>query len=384
MHGAERGVVESEMLQLQCKYFGVHMASIIKRQKKDGTARYQACVRVAGYPARTATFDKRGTAAAWAAKLEAERRLGRVYPEALAEKYTVAVMIDRYLDELTAENDQRHQHIAEKRTILGWWRARIGETKLSRLSPSLINECRQDLLTSGRKGRRSAGTVNRYLAALSRCLTVAYKDWCWLAAHPMDSVKKLREPRGRVRFLSDAEREALLAACQRESVKPLYLIVVLAISTGARRGELLGMMWRHVDLKRGSIILTQTKNGEYRALHITGLALSLLTAYAKRTAKRKYVFASRHRDRPMDIEREWRRAVKRAKLRDFRFHDLRHTTASYLAQNGATTAEIGEVLGHKTLNMVKRYAHLTTTHTASVVGSMNAKVFGSGEAGCDV
>ncbi|MCK5662109.1 MAG: site-specific integrase, partial [Thiotrichaceae bacterium] len=81
-------------------------------------------------------------------------------------------------------------------------------------------------------------------------------------------------------------------------------------------------------------------------------------------------------DKPMDLRAPWMTALEKAKIEDFRLHDLRHCTASYLAMNGASLAEIAEVLGHKTLQMVKRYAHLSDGHVSSVVESMNSKIFG--------
>jgi integrase len=89
------------------------------------------------------------------------------------------------------------------------------------------------------------------------------------------------------------------------------------------------------------------------------------------------VFPSKNFKDPIDIRTPWETAIKRAKVSDFRFHDLRHSAASYLAMNGASLAEIAEILGHKTLQMVKRYSHLSESHTSKVVAAMNEKLFGS-------
>jgi integrase len=91
-----------------------------------------------------------------------------------------------------------------------------------------------------------------------------------------------------------------------------------------------------------------------------------------------FVFPSRNGKKPFDIRRAWEAARKKADIPDFCFHDLRHSAASYLAMNGASLAEIAEILGHKTLSMVKRYAHLSEAYTAGVVARMNAKIFGQG------
>jgi integrase len=170
----------------------------------------------------------------------------------------------------------------------------------------------------------------------------------------------------------------LLDACKTSRNKNLYTIVVLALSTGTRRMELLGLTWNDVDLQRGVVRLHDTKNKERRVLPLTGFALELMQQYAtKRSNESAFVFPSRNGRKPADIRTAWEEAVERAEIEDFHFHDLRHSAASYLAMNGASLAEIAEVLGHKTLDMVKRYAHLSDAHTAGVVARMNEKIFGS-------
>jgi integrase len=156
-------------------------------------------------------------------------------------------------------------------------------------------------------------------------------------------------------------------------------VVVLALSTGMRQGEIMGLTWDVVDLNRGRAILHETKNGERRAVAIAGHALDLLKELGKvRRIDTALLFPAKGitPKKPMDLRTPWEAAVKKAELADFHFHDLRHSAASYLAMNGASLAEIAEVLGHKTLQMVKRYAHLSEGHTARVVESMNSKIFG--------
>ncbi|HTJ55375.1 MAG TPA: site-specific integrase [Nitrosospira sp.] len=200
----------------------------------------------------------------------------------------------------------------------------------------------------------------------------------------MRKVTKPRESRGRVRFLSDDERHRLLKACKESSNPFLYPMVVLALSTGMRHGEIMGLTWDDVDLNRGRATLHETKNGERHAVAITGHALELLKELGKvRRIDSNLLFPARENrpqkpQKPIDLRTPWEAVLKKADVRDFRFHDLRRSAASYLAMNGASLAEIAEVLGHKTLQMVKRYAHLSEGHTARVVESMNNKIFGAG------
>jgi integrase len=194
----------------------------------------------------------------------------------------------------------------------------------------------------------------------------------------MRKVKRPTEARGRVRFLDEFERNRLLTACQESSNKTLYLCVVLALGSGMRQGELMSLQWQNVNLKDGYLILHETKNGERRRVPLSGLALSLLKDHAKvRRLDTPLLFPSSTKpQQPIELKKAWLTALERAGINDFKWHDLRHCTASYLAMNGASLAEIAEVLGHKTLAMVKRYAHLSDGHVSNVVASMNAKIFG--------
>jgi len=140
----------------------------------------------------------------------------------------------------------------------------------------------------------------------------------------------------------------------------------------------MGLKWQDVNLKDGFLILHKTKNGTKRRVPLSGLGLSLLQEHAKiRRIDTPLLFPSNSNpQKPMDLRSAFQYALERAKVENFHWHDLRHCTASYLAMNGASLAEIAEVLGHKTLSMVKRYAHLSDGHVSNVVASMNAKIFG--------
>jgi integrase len=244
----------------------------------------------------------------------------------------------------------------------------------------MLIEQRDKLLNSEGRNveKRAPATINRYMNALSHAFTIAINEWEWLQDHPMKKISKLPEPRGRVRFLDDDERKRLLNACQQVDSPYLYMFVVLALSTGARHGELTHLRWRDVDFKRKVIVLHDTKNKERRVLPLAHHALELIQAHHKeRDTASDLVFpAPRNPREPWASRTSWLEALEKAKIEDFRFHDLRHSAASYLAMNGASLTEIAEVLGHKTLAMVKRYAHLSEAHTAKVVASMNQKIFG--------
>lgn len=371
------------------------MASIEKRTAQDGGVSYRVKVRLKGKPTQSATFERLTDAKKWAASIESAIREGRHFTKAEAKRHTLDDLIDRYMRDVLPAKRDGHKQASQ----LNWWKAQLGAYALADVTPALIAECRDRLADDPQKPgveRLSPATINRYLAALSHAFTIAVKEWGWLEDSPMRRVTKGKESRGRVRFLSDDERGRLLAECKSASSPALYPVLVLALATGMRQGEIMGLYWREpktppagawgvVDLNAGRIVLHATKNGERRVVPLVGHALECLKALAKvRRMDSDLVFPSSNRPRkggpvkPVDLRKPWETALKRAEIEDFHFHDLRHSCASYLAMSGASLAEIAETLGHKTLAMVKRYSHLSEAHTASVVTRMNAAIFGGG------
>ena len=349
------------------------MATFDQRIGTDGKTIYRVRVRRKGYAIQTATFSKLSEAKKWAQITEGAIFEGRHFNVKEAKKHTVTDLIDRYLQEILPHKSHSSSYMQTLQ--LKWWKSQLGHYILADLTPTIIAEYR-DKLAKGSDKPRASSTVRRYLAALSHALTIAVKEWGWLDDSPMRKVTKPKEPRGRVRFLSDEERQRLLDACKVSRNTYLYTIVVLALSTGARRGELLSLHRSDVNLKRGMLTFRDTKNGEPRSVPLTGYAFDVLTTHAKvRRLDTTLVFPNGTGTKPASIREAWEHAVKRAEITNFRFHDLRHTAASYLAMNGASLLEIAELLGHKTLAMVKRYAHLSEAHTKSVVERMTKAVF---------
>jgi integrase len=353
------------------------MATIEKRISKDGKTSYRAKVRRKGFPVLSETFERKTDANKWVQDTESAIRNNRHFKTSEAKRHTLAELIDRYIKDVLPTKPKNARDQVRQ---LNWWKAEIGQHVLADVTPALIAQQR-DKLAGGitvRGKHRSPSTVNRYLAAISVAFTSAVKEWGWMEDSPMRKVRKPKEGKARIRFLSDEERARLLKTCKESSNPYLYPVVVLALSTGMRQGEIMGLTWDVVDLHKGRAVLHETKNGESRPVAITGHALELLKELSKvRRIDSKLLFPSREKaQKPMDLRSPWEAAVKRAELEDFHFHDLRHTAASFFAMNGVSLAEIAEILGHKTLQMVKRYAHLSEKHTASVVKSMNSKMFG--------
>jgi integrase len=357
------------------------VANIQQRRTKDGAISYRVQVRLSGYPPQSATFDRKTDAKAWAQQTEAAIRAGQYFPHTEAKRHTLGALVDRRLE---AVKRDRPRAYPKEKLILSWWKAELGAYGLSSLTPALIAEKRDQLLaenigTKEAARYRSAATANRYLASLSKACTVAVREWHWLRENPVMRVQKGQEAPGRVRYLSDGERKRLLDACRASSLPELYLIVLIALTTGARRGEILGLRWPDVDLARRVAVLHVTKNRDRRVIPLVPEVVDLLKTHGHvRRLDTDRVFAQPGKDKKLEIDHWFQLALSAAKIKDFRFHDLRHTAASYLAMSGATPSEIAGVLGHRTLQMVRRYAHLSDQHVGGVVQRMTTKFFGQG------
>ena len=353
------------------------MAQIRERFKKNGKKSFFVRIRMKGKPEATASFERLTDARIWAQHTETAIREGRYATTAEAQKHTVSDLVERYISDVLPRKPKIHNEYACQ---LKWWQAQIGDVLLSDLTPSLISEQR-DLLSekvTNRKTIISNARVNRYMATLSTTITTAVKEWEWMEDNPLRKVSKLKEPRGRVRYLSDEERERLLTAC-RESHNPnLYLTVILAMSTGGRQAEIWGLRWKCVDLKNGFITFEETKNDEPRSVPLQGHALELMLERSKAPRiDTDLVFPSpKNPQNHFDFRRPFQIALKTAQIEDFRWHDLRHCAASYLVMAGVDMRTVAEILGHKTLQMTQRYTHLSPEHLKDAVAKMNLKIFG--------
>ena len=353
------------------------MAQIRERARKNGKKSFFVRIRMRGKPEAAASFDRLTDARIWAQQIETEMRDGRYIKTAEAQKHTVSDLVERYIRDVLPRKVKVGRFYAIQ---LGWWKRQIGDVLLSELTPVLISEHRELLSQTEtiRKTKKSNATVNRYLAALSTAISTAINEWGWMEENPLRKVSKLKEPRGRVRYLSDEQRELLLIACKESHNPDLYLTVILAMSTGGRQSEIWGLSWKCVDLKNGFITFEETKNDEPRSVPLTGHALELMMERSKAPRiDTDLVFPSRvDRHKHFDFRRPFQMAIKAAQIEDFRWHDLRHCAASYLVMAGVDMRTVAEILGHKTIQMTQRYAHLSPEHLKDAVAKMNRKIFG--------
>ena len=353
------------------------MAQIRERIKKNGKKSYLVRIRMKGKPEATASFERLTDARLWASATETEIREGRYTKTNEAQRHTFSDLVERYIRDVLPRKPKIQ---AEYALQLKWWAKQIGDVLLSDLTSSLISEQR-DLLSekvTNRKTIISNARVNRYMATLSTTITTAVKEWEWMEDNPLRKVSKLKEPRGRVRYLSTEERERLLKACRESHNKDLYTAAILALSTGGRRIEVLSLRWKNVDLKNGFITFEETKNDEPRSVPLAGHAFELMLERSKvPRIDTDLVFPSpKNPQNHFDFRRPFQIALKTAQIEDFRWHDLRHCAASYLVMAGVDMRTVGEILGHKTMQMTQRYAHLSPEHLKDAVAKMNLKIFG--------
>lgn len=292
---------------------------------------------------------------------------------------TIDRLIDLYMAHYEGRDSTRQQR-------LSWWNARLGQVALQDLSDDQVATALDDLarkrstyyagkdehgapIHHDKKTHLAPATVNRYAASLAAVLTWAIKRRIAPKGyvHPCRSIGRRTENNEKTRFLSDDERRRLLQACRASSWPRLYVLVLLALTSGARKGELLGLRWEDVDLARCEAHVGRTKNGDPRVLVLVPAVLDELRRFEE-SGKALLFPSPRRKDQAYAFEPRWHEALAAAKVRAFRFHDLRHSAASLLAQNGATLLEIADVLGHRQLAMTKRYSHLTTQHKAALIG----------------
>jgi len=351
------------------------MANIEKRKSKNGTISYRAKVRIKGFPSQSATFDRKSDAKEWSQSIEASMREGRYFKNRESKKHTLSEIIDRYIEEIMP---LKPKSMVSQTIQLLWWKKTIGGYLICDITPSLISKTRDDLYKekTTRGDKKKSSTVNRYLAVLSHLFTIALKEWQLVDHNPVSKITKHKESGGKTRFLSDDERKRLLEACQNSKNKHLLTIVTLCLSTGARKMEIVGLKWSAVDFYKATITLHYTKNGDIRVLPLVGYAFKLMEkCELNKRIDCDWVFPNKKLTNYVDIRLAWEKALKEANIKNFRFHDLRHSAASYLAMNGASLAEISAILGHKTLSMVKRYSHFSESHTSEVIKKMNDKIF---------
>lgn len=214
----------------------------------------------------------------------------------------------------------------------------------------------------------SKSTVNRILNCLSSLYNRAI-EWEKVTDNPMTKVKLFKVPDKRIRYLEKEEIYKLLSHCC-EHLKP---IVIVALHTGMRKGEILGLKWHDIDIKRNIIHLYDTKNGEKREVPMNEIVQKTIIGVLK-NPESQYIFCNKDGEPFRNVRRSFFTALKKAGIINFRFHDLRHTFASQLVMSGVDLNTVRELLGHKSLEMTLRYSHLSPDHKKRAVDILGKRM----------
>jgi integrase len=343
-----------------------------ERRNKDGSTSYIAVVRIEPFDSTSKSFPSLAEARRWADELARELTTKR--EQTVAQTNLTSLTIKGLIEEYLADPETKKlRTYADVERLLAWWINHCGADKALQFGTVKLREARA-LLNRG----RASGTTNRYLGALRSC-------WNWGRAAGFISTEKtwptrlfLSEPRERVRFLNDAELAALVAAAGKHALW-IHTAIIVSLASGLRQGELLRLKWDDIDLDGQTLTVHISKSGKRRIVHLAAPAIEALKTLRRNgIIGRKLVFV-RPNGEPADksfLTFHWNEVRAAAGLVDFKWHDLRHSCASFLAQGGASLPEIGHVLGHSSPTITAKYAHFRAGKPVTGSEALAAKLAG--------
>ena len=336
-------------------------------RKRSGA--WEASIEKKGFPRISRTFDTKGEAETWVATVESEIGRGVFVSRKEAENTTLAEALDRYEREVSSEKKGKRR---EKARIDRWRIHPIGKRPLAQIQGKDIAVYRD-----ARLKEVAPNTVRLELALLSHLFTIIIKEWGMAGlVYPVQQIRKPKLPSGRDRRLRPGELDRILSASDSEVLSD---IVCFALETGMRRGELSGMTWDLVGLKKRTVTLPETKNGEKRIVPLSTEAVRILSGLSRRIDGDVWGME------PDSITQAFIRAIFRARktyekeceekgvkpdpafLVDLTFHDLRHEATSRFFEKGLNPMQVAAITGHKTLQMLKRYTHLKAEDLAELL-----------------
>jgi integrase len=353
------------------------MPSFQKRTNGDGSKVVLAWVRIKSFKPASKSFPNMADAKAWAIALEEELRKQRKHGQARKDLPTLSIR--GLIEEFLADPETKQlKYFDDLESLLAWWVNHCGGDRVMQFGTIQLREAR-GLISNG----RAAATVNRYLSALRSC-------WNWGRAAQYIPPEKvwptrllLTEPRERVRFLSDVELSAVLLKAQ-EHAAWMHAAVIVSIATGLRQGELLRLEWKDIDFEGKTITVQLGKNTsggapKRRIVHLPAPAVEALKKLRRDGVVGPASVFVQADGSPINKSRlrvQWILVRTAAGLVDFKWHDLRHSCASYLAQAGASLVEIGSVLGHSSPSITSKYSHLVAGKPVTGADKLAEKLLG--------
>lgn len=330
------------------------MPTILKRRNADSSISFLAQVRIAGFDAVSKCFPAKRDAEQWATELE-QRLREQKKRGGVRRDVGVLTVSDIILEFLKDPETTALRSFDELHRLCAWWVLHHGGTRALELNVVTLRDAREKIS----KGRGPA-TTNRYLSAMRSCWNWARSAGLVPRDHLWPERLMLTEPKGRTRFLADDELATLLKA-SREHSALMYALTVVSIATGVRQGELLRLDWADIDMEKQTLRIRITKNDEPRTVFLPEPAIAGLRKLKDgkvRAIGPVFIIDDGTRLKKSTLEARWKLVRTAAGLSDFRWHDLRHSCASFLAQQGATLMQIGAQLGHKSPAVTQRYSHL--------------------------
>jgi integrase len=285
--------------------------------------------------------------------IEGQAVEGRHFPEKKST-HTLAELIQHYQQDILPRKQPETQE--RERYYHAFWHKRLGHRLLTDITKADVVKVRNDFLAKGYK----ASSIHRYLMVLSHLFNTAIKDYDFLETNVVTLVSKPPLPPEKTRYLTDEERCRLLVECRRSKNTRLYALVILAMYTGLRRGNLLRVRRKDIDLNQRTITVERTKNGTSHVLPLVGEGYEVVKALCEGLAAEDYLFPHASEAYPLwSYVKAFDYAMRRAGIKDASFHTLRHCVGSYLVQAGIPLYVVSQVLNHKSLAMTARYSHLS-------------------------
>jgi len=338
------------------------MATIQKQINKNGIS-YRVLIRKKGIKAISKTFSSKRMASQFALKVESDCRI----QSALGGESNTKKFIDISKEYRVSRYGSVANTPVPYKSRIRYWDELFNDKKVVDITKQDVSQGLSIL-----PKRLKNASINKFRGVLSAILSYACKEYN-LPDNPVRYIKPLVENNARVRFLSDEERTRLFDACKAAQWSKLYLLVLMAITTGARKGELLNLTFSDIDFDRQTAYVQTSKNGQPRVLPLTNEVIIELNKFKHQESK--LIFNSELKpDRPMCFTKQWKKTLTQAEITDFRYHDLRHSCASYLAQSGASLLEIADVLGHRQISMTHRYSHLCVNSKTKLINNVLGRI----------
>lgn len=298
------------------------------------------------------TFDKKSDALSFALKIESEIQQKKYKDISEANKTSFKTVLHRYLREVLKDKKDKHRERSKYNVIL---RHKICQYMMADLKASDFAKYRDERLSLG----MTNSTVNRELSAMRVAITKSIEEWdCWIPENPVKTSLKLKENDARERRLKTGEYEKLMIACQRNNkfASPSIFwcpAINFAIETAMRLSEQLSLRWENVNLEKKTAFLPAkvTKTKISRTVPLSDKAIHVLNQLPRSLNGKVFSMSLNYHNRG------WRSLIKRAQIKDLRWHDLRHEATSRLFERGLAPTEVMKITGHKTLQMLARYSH---------------------------